>query len=105
MVVAASADAATGSSSASGTSSGAGTAGTLSEVNAERSEIETQLDMIFGTGLGDELQLTAPSPALPFGYAIPNGDHTPSYAQWNFGLTHALQYGAPGPLTGLTQDF
>jgi outer membrane receptor for ferrienterochelin and colicins len=57
------------------------------------------LDMIFGTGLRDDLQLVAPSPTLPFGASIPNGDHTPSYTQWNFGVTHEFQDGAPGPLT------
>jgi outer membrane receptor protein involved in Fe transport len=57
------------------------------------------LDMIFGTGLRDDLPLVAPSPALPYGTSIPNADHTPSYAQWNFGLTHDFRDGAPGPLT------
>jgi outer membrane receptor for ferrienterochelin and colicins len=57
------------------------------------------LDMIFGTGLREDLQLVAPSPELPYGVSIPNGAHTPSYAQWNFGMTHALQDGAAGPLT------
>jgi outer membrane receptor for ferrienterochelin and colicins len=57
------------------------------------------LDMIFGTGLRDDLPLVAPSPALPYGVSIPNGDHTPSYAQWNFGLTHDFRDGAAGPLT------
>jgi outer membrane receptor protein involved in Fe transport len=57
------------------------------------------LDTIFGTGLRDDLQLVAPSPTLPYGFSIPNGDHTPSYTQWNFGMTHAFQDGAPGPLT------
>jgi outer membrane receptor for ferrienterochelin and colicins len=57
------------------------------------------LDMIFGTGLRDDLQLVAPSPTLPYGISIPNGDHTPSYTQWNFGLTHDFRDGAPGPLT------
>jgi outer membrane receptor for ferrienterochelin and colicins len=57
------------------------------------------LDMIFGTGLRQDLQLVAPSPTVPFGVFIPNGDHTPSYTQWNFGMTHAFQDGARGPLT------
>jgi outer membrane receptor for ferrienterochelin and colicins len=57
------------------------------------------LDMIFGTGLRDDLQLVAPSPTLPYGMNVPNGDHTPSYTQWNFGLTHDFRDGAPGPLT------
>lgn len=57
------------------------------------------LDMIFGTGLREGLQLVVPGPSLPYGASIPNGAHTPSYAQWNFGLTHAFQDGAPGPLT------
>jgi len=57
------------------------------------------LDMIFGTGLRDDFQLVAPSPELPYGASIPNGDHTPSYAQWNFGMTHAFQDGMAGPLT------
>ncbi|MGO9361498.1 MAG: TonB-dependent receptor domain-containing protein, partial [Xanthobacteraceae bacterium] len=49
------------------------------------------LDMIFGTGLRDDLFL----PNL----TIPNGDHTPSYTVWNFGVTHAFQDGLAGPLT------
>jgi hypothetical protein len=57
------------------------------------------LDMIFGTGLRQDLQLIAPSTALPDGFSIPNGDHTPSYTQWNFGVTHEFRDGAPGPLT------
>jgi outer membrane receptor for ferrienterochelin and colicins len=57
------------------------------------------LDMIFGTGLREDLQLVAPSPTIPDGVSIPNGAHTPSYAQWNFGMTHAFRDGAAGPLT------
>jgi outer membrane receptor for ferrienterochelin and colicins len=50
------------------------------------------VDAIFGTGLRDDL-------ALPSGFAIPNGDHTPSYTQVNLGLTHAISIGDPaGPL-------
>ena len=36
------------------------------------------VDAIFGTGLRDDL-------VLPDGFAIPNGDHTPSYTQINLG--------------------
>ena len=57
------------------------------------------LDVIFGTGLRDDLQLVAPSPEIPLGINIPNGDHTPSYANFNFGATHAFHWGGPGPLT------
>ena len=50
------------------------------------------VDAIFGTGLRDDL-------TLPSGFAIPNGDHTPSYTQVNLGLVHALDIGDPaGPL-------
>jgi hypothetical protein len=49
------------------------------------------LDMIFGTGLRQALLLAG-------GGEIPNGDHTPSYLQWNIGLTHAW-HDAAGPLT------
>jgi outer membrane receptor protein involved in Fe transport len=49
------------------------------------------LDMIFGTGLRSDLQ-------LPNGAVIPNGDHTPSYVQWNFGATHTF-HDALGTLT------
>ena len=36
---------------------------------------------------------------LPNGFAIPNGDHTPSYTQVNLGLTHEFDIGDPaGPL-------
>ena len=49
-------------------------------------------DAIFGTGLRDDLM-------LPNGFAIPNGDHTPSYTQVNLGLTHGFDIGDPaGPL-------
>ena len=57
------------------------------------------LDMIFGTGLRQDLQLVAPSATAPDGVSIPNGDHTPSYTQWNFSVTHAFQDDATGPLT------
>lgn len=50
------------------------------------------VDMIFGTGLRSDLM-------LPDGSSIPNGDHTPSYTQWNIGLTHAFHDGLGGPLT------
>ncbi len=56
------------------------------------------LDMLFGTGLRDNLQLVAPGPTVPYGVNIPNGDHTPSYTTWNFGVTHDFQ-DAAGPLT------
>ena len=50
------------------------------------------VDAIFGSGLRDDL-------VLPNGSTIPNGDHTPSYAQVNLGLTHAFEIGDPaGPL-------
>jgi outer membrane cobalamin receptor len=50
------------------------------------------VDAIFGTGLRDDL-------TLPDGFAIPNGDHTPSYTQVNLGLTHGFDIGDPaGPL-------
>ena len=50
------------------------------------------VDGLFGTGLRDDL-------TLPSGYVIPNGDHTPSYTQINFGLSHTFDIGGPGPLT------
>ena len=49
-------------------------------------------DVLFGTGLRDDL-------ALPDGTSIPNGDHTPSYAQINLGVSHAFQIAGSGPLT------
>ena len=49
-------------------------------------------DMIFGTGLRDEL-------VLGNGLDIPNGDHTPSYAEVNLGLSHAFRFDQPGALT------
>jgi outer membrane receptor for ferrienterochelin and colicins len=49
-------------------------------------------DMLFGTGLRDDL-------VLPSGFVIPNGDHTPSYAQYNFGLSHEFRLTGTGPLT------
>ncbi|HXR19148.1 MAG TPA: TonB-dependent receptor [Steroidobacteraceae bacterium] len=49
-------------------------------------------DMIFGTGLRDEL-------VLGNGLDIPNGDHTPSYAEINVGLSHAFHFDHTGALT------
>jgi outer membrane receptor for ferrienterochelin and colicins len=49
-------------------------------------------DMLFGTGLRDDL-------TLPDGSTIPNGDHTPSYAQVNLGVSHEFQLTGSGPLT------
>jgi outer membrane receptor for ferrienterochelin and colicins len=49
------------------------------------------VDGIFGTGLRDDL-------ALPNGQDIPNGDHTPSYLQFNLGLSHEFQLASSGPL-------
>ena len=49
-------------------------------------------DMIFGTGLRDDL-------TLPDGSVIPNGDHTPSYTTINLGASHAFQLAGSGPLT------
>src|SRR5208282_3976833 len=49
-------------------------------------------DLLFGTGLREDL-------ALPDGFDIPNGDHTPSYVQYNLGLSHAFQFTGSGPLT------
>jgi outer membrane receptor for ferrienterochelin and colicins len=50
------------------------------------------LDALFGTGLRQDLTLAN-------GSVIPNGDHTPSYTQINFGLSHAFVLDATGPLT------
>jgi outer membrane receptor protein involved in Fe transport len=49
-------------------------------------------DMLFGTGLRDDL-------VLADGSTIPNGDHTPSYVQVNLGLSHAFELSGSGPLT------
>jgi outer membrane receptor for ferrienterochelin and colicins len=49
-------------------------------------------DMLFGTGLRDDL-------ALPNGADIPNGNHTPSYTQVNLGLSHEFRLAGSGPLT------
>ena len=40
--------------------------------------------MLFGTGLARRTW------HLPDGSVIPNGDHTPSYTQINFGVSHAF---------------
>jgi outer membrane receptor for ferrienterochelin and colicins len=48
-------------------------------------------DMLFGTGLRDDL-------ALPNGSDIPNGNHTPSYTQVNLGLSHEFRLAGSGPL-------
>jgi outer membrane receptor protein involved in Fe transport len=50
------------------------------------------VDALFGTGLRDDL-------VLANGSDVPNGDHTPSYTQINFGLSHAFELAATGPLT------
>jgi len=50
------------------------------------------VDDLFGTGLRDDL-------TYPDGYVIPNGDHTPSYNQINFGMSHAFELANSGPLT------
>ena len=50
------------------------------------------VDDLFGTGLRDDL-------TLPDGSVIPNGDHTPSYTQINFGLSHDFRVAGSGPLT------
>ncbi|HEX4051998.1 MAG TPA: TonB-dependent receptor [Steroidobacteraceae bacterium] len=57
------------------------------------------LDMIFGTGLRQDTPYLVSLPEIPGGLNIPNGDHTPSYTQWNLGLTHAFPDGLGGPLT------
>ncbi len=49
-------------------------------------------DMLFGTGLRQDL-------TLPDGSSIPNGDHTPSYTQINFGVSHEFRLASTGPLT------
>lgn len=49
-------------------------------------------DAIFGTGLRQDL-------ILADGSTIPNGDHTPSYTQINFALSHAFEIPGSGPLT------
>jgi outer membrane receptor for ferrienterochelin and colicins len=49
-------------------------------------------DLLFGTGLRDDL-------ALPNGSDIPNGNHTPSYTQVNLGLSHEFRLAGSGPLT------
>jgi outer membrane receptor for ferrienterochelin and colicins len=50
------------------------------------------VDDLFGTGLRDDLTLAN-------GDVIPNGDHTPSYNQVNFGMSHAFELAGSGPLT------
>jgi len=50
------------------------------------------VDALFGTGLRQDL-------TLPSGYVIPNGDHTPSYTQINFGVSHEFPIEGSGPLT------
>jgi outer membrane cobalamin receptor len=50
------------------------------------------VDDLFGTGLRQDL-------TYPNGFVIPNGDHTPSYNQINFGVSHAFDLASTGPLT------
>jgi outer membrane receptor for ferrienterochelin and colicins len=54
-------------------------------------------DMLFGTGLRQDLVLF--SDAFPNGYTIPNGDHTPSYTQYNAGVSHEFHFTGTGALT------
>ena len=61
-------------------------------------DTRASVDMFFGTGLRADTPWLVPVPGFPGGINIPNGDHTPSYVQWNFGLTHAF-HDAAGPLT------
>jgi len=49
-------------------------------------------DFIFNTGLRQSL-------TLPDGSTLPNGDHTPSYTQVNFGASHEFHFASSGPLT------
>jgi outer membrane receptor protein involved in Fe transport len=49
-------------------------------------------DLLFDTGLRQDL-------TLPDGETIPNGDHTPSYTQVNFGVSHDFALTGSGPLT------
>jgi outer membrane receptor protein involved in Fe transport len=49
-------------------------------------------DMLFGTGLRDDHVLAG-------GFAIPNGDHTPSYVQVNLGLSQQVPISGTSPLT------
>jgi outer membrane receptor for ferrienterochelin and colicins len=50
------------------------------------------VDMLFGSGLREDLDLAN-------GFVIPNGTHTPSYAQWNLGLSHEFHFDGSGPVT------
>jgi outer membrane receptor for ferrienterochelin and colicins len=50
------------------------------------------VDMLFGSGLRED-------PNLANGIVIPNGTHTPSYAQWNLGLSHEFHFDGSGPVT------
>jgi outer membrane receptor protein involved in Fe transport len=45
-------------------------------------------DMIFGSGLRQDTPWLVPVPGFPGGLNVPNGDHTPSYAQFNLGVSH-----------------
>jgi hypothetical protein len=49
-------------------------------------------DFIFNTGLRQSLTLAD-------GTTIPNGDHTPSYTQVNFGASREFRFAGSGPLT------
>jgi outer membrane receptor protein involved in Fe transport len=49
-------------------------------------------DMLFGTGLRSDLEFAD-------GSAIPNGDHLPSYTQFNLGASHAFHFEGSGALS------
>ena len=49
-------------------------------------------DMLFGSGLRASL-------TLPDGSVIPNGDHLPTYAQVNLGVSHTFKFTGTGAMT------
>jgi outer membrane receptor for ferrienterochelin and colicins len=57
------------------------------------------MDFLFGSGLRSSLALPAGQTTPYGGVEIPNGDHLPSYAQLNLGLSHVFRLGGGRDLT------
>ncbi|MHB8477432.1 MAG: TonB-dependent receptor [Steroidobacteraceae bacterium] len=56
-------------------------------------------DFLFGSGLRASLPLPAGETTAYGGTSIPNGDHLPTYTQFNTGLTHVFRIPGAGSLT------
>jgi outer membrane receptor for ferrienterochelin and colicins len=62
-------------------------------------ETRFSADFLLGSGLRASLPLPAGETTAYGGTSIPNGDHLPTYTQFNTGLTHIFQIPGAGTLT------